>query len=1537
MRFARGAAWLVLIALAGTMPGQMQEEKPWFSLQTSGSVRPGDEARVSVQASNVRSLEMRLYKVNDVEKFFLGLPDPHRFGGSWRGSPVARTPLEKFARWKHRWQARLRDIARSQYSPEQRAAIRLRQESKKPPEQREQYVPGTPLNTQQLVRSWDVPIRTKERWSTVAVPVRTEKKGLYVLEATDGQLTATTIISVTDLALLVKGAPGRLLTWTVNRMTGEPAAGAALKVFDTASREVLFDKAAGQDGSSETALKGVAEEGVIVMARAGDDVALSTASGYAIGAENSERLHGVVYTDRPVYRPSHVVKFRSILREPAAEGYRLPEMGVRAEITDSQGNVVNRRDGKVTSFGTFAGEWSVPADAPAGYYSIRVGAEDAKNRWSGVYGTFNVEEYRKPDFEVRVTPAQRRMTQGGAASFTIDARYFYGEPVPNGKVTYTIKSRRAWLPWMVEDDEAVGEAEEDDTWSGEAEAEKTGVLGADGRLTVQAPLRKAKFDLRYTVEARVRDTSGRTFEGRGSVLATVGPYFLTAEPDVYVVAPGKEAPVTVTARDYDGKPLAGVDVTLKLAEYRWVKGGEEMPAVWNSKGRTGDDGRLQVRVPVPGGGSWRLTVQSASDGSTVSAETYLWAEGAGAQSGQDVIRIVPDKKKYAPGDTAKVLIMPGAKASRIWVSVEGRSLYRNEFVDASKGSAVFEFKIAEQQTPNVFIECVFVSGNTVHRGSKRISVPPAHKTLAVSLVPSKSQYKPGEPASYAITAKDNQGKPARAAFSLGVVDEAIYALYRDQLTDLIEPFYGRQWNRIQTENSLEFYFSGEAGKRRMQLASSYRARMARGQLKPERLVEPKIRKEFPDTAFWVADVETSDAGQARVEFAYPDSLTTWRATARGVTTDTKVGQAVERVVVRKDLIVVPAVPRFMTEGDTVRVPMLVRNYSAAAKSAEVTVSAQGLTILEGASGKVEAATRGEGRLDAVLKAGPVREATLLVKALSTGESDAVELRIPVEPSGLLQKSVTALTRPAGSSESLVAKSTFPAHADPAWRQAVIRVTPSVAGALFEGLEYLLEYPYGCTEQTMSSLLPNLAAAQAMEKLGISGVVDKVALAKRVKAGVERLTKMQQSDGGWGWWSGSDNDPYLTAYVMWGLGIAQKSGYPAGEAYYRGMERLQVIFDRDREVQPDTRAMQLYALSLGTNAATSARREKALAERAKMSSLGLAFLGLALRETKDRRSAEIAADLAGRAVTEGGLSHWPVDSAWRWDFPTEGDTEATAMAAKLIAAESPGSPLVEQAARWLLARRSRGYYWTNTKTTAFAILGLVDALARSGAEKPEGTVAVFVNGKEAWKKTWSADDALKKPESVTIALDARDGEHAIEIRKPGAGAISASVEWSWRVQDATAGSTGGLSVKRSYYRLTPRQGAGKVTYSLEPLAGPLRVGDVVAVSLSVRSSARRQFLIIEDRLPSGAEALSSFDGYELNGRPSWWSGWFDSRELLDSSVRWYPQSLGVPGGDYTYLMRFTNAGSFRVSPARVETMYDASARAWSDSVALEVQP
>ncbi len=194
------------------------------------------------------------------------------------------------------------------------------------------------------------------------------------------------------------------------------------------------------------------------------------------------------------------------------------------------------------------------------------------------------------------------------------------------------------------------------------------------------------------------------------------------------------------------------------------------------------------------------------------------------------------------------------------------------------------------------------------------------------------------------------------------MDEAIYAIKPDTTPNIMNAFYGRVYSKVSTDTSLTYYFSGQAGKRAMQLAN---ARPSRGlaQLKPERLVQPKVRKAFPDTAYWVADVNTGSNGQATVRFNYPDAITSWRATTRGVTQDTKVGGAVVNTIVRKNLMVRLVVPRFFRRGDEITLSTIVQNYLPTEKAARVSMEFEGLQVIDGGQKDVNVPSRGLMKVD----------------------------------------------------------------------------------------------------------------------------------------------------------------------------------------------------------------------------------------------------------------------------------------------------------------------------------------------------------------------------------------------------------------------------------------------------------------------------------------------------------------------------------------------------------------------------------------------
>src|SRR5206468_7200477 len=127
---------------------------------------------------------------------------------------------------------------------------------------------------------------------------------------------------------------------------------------------------------------------------------------------------------------------------------------------------------------------------------------------------------------------------------------------------------------------------------------------------------------------------------------------------------------------------------------------------------------------------------------------------------------------------------------------------------------------------------------------------------------------------------------------------------------------------------------------------------------------------------------------------------------------------------------------------------------------------------------------------------------------------------------------------AGSNGAVDQSVVFPQGIEANTRKLTITLTPSIAGTLFGALDYLTSYLYGCTEQTMSSFLPDVLVADALKKLGVKSNIDSTTLNKQVNAGLDRLYTYQHPDGGWGWWQTEDSAPFMTAYVLAGLSQAK---------------------------------------------------------------------------------------------------------------------------------------------------------------------------------------------------------------------------------------------------------------------------------------------------------------------------------------------------------------------------------------------------------------
>jgi len=1543
-----GVFCLIFVLLFSSFSFAQEEpsDQAYFSLSTNRTWAPGQKPTISVWGRNIRTLEFRVYRVSDPVKFFQTIQDAHSFGGRAPQVPHVTNWIESFHSWKHGAWANIRDFFRTQFTPKARTQIRdwMLDRNRVPVQKGDTYAQVPVLNRQQLVATWRESVAQKEAWESATVQVPVTDKGVYLVEATNGKLRAYTIVMINEIAVVTKTASGRVLVFVTDRKTGAPIADAQVQFW---TRNLPATTArTDADGLAETTISEQKPEAAIVIAQVKDDFAVNTPGSYWMRSDSDAALTGYVYTDRPVYRPGDTVHYKIILRSRQHGVYQLPPAKqLTVEVRDATYKVVSRTNATPSAdYGTIKGEYVVPPEASLGDYQLEVSSDSVRGT-----GTFYIEEYKKPEYDVRITTEAKRVLQGNPIRATIEARYFFGEPVAGAKVTWVLHKWRYWAWDYPQEDELQAESggegeegadesggEEVGRYGGEQETEKTGVLDADGRLKVEIPTTpdSAKFDYTYRIEARVTDQSNREITGHGYVLGTYGSFYLQMRPDSYVYEAGGQARVTVEAFDYDKNPVATA-FDFKVDEER-----NQQPknTVFTTSGRTDATGRAVITVPISKAG-WFVAEARAStpENRQVENRTWLWVTSKApgwAWPSAAQIKIIPDQKTYKPGDTAHVLILTGGPA-HVLVTTEGADLYSRRVVSTSGSSITVDVPILGTYSPNFFVNAVFLRDNEAHEGSKSVSVPPDEHKLQVQVQPSKPQYQPGEAASYTIKAADYTGKPVAAEFSLGVVDEAIYSIHPEIATDIVKAFYGSTYNKVGTETSLTYYFHGEAGHRQMQLTDVRRSR-ALAQIKPERLVQPKIRKAFPDTAYWVADVRTDASGSAQVRFDFPDALTAWRATARGITKDTQVGSDVEKVIVRKNVMVRLAVPRFFRHDDEVTIGVLVHNYLTDAKTARVSLDVKGLTVIDGATRDVQVPSRGEVTVNWRVKAQKVASSTLLAKALTDVESDAMEITLPVEPYGVKQAIARSGSIGDGSSqhdETIV----FPAPAELTSRKLELSVTPSIAGAIFGALEYLTSYPYGCTEQTMSSFLPNIVVAQAVKDLGLKTNIDNAELQKKIRAGIERLYTFQHEDGGWGWWQTDDTHVFMTAYVLAGLSEAKRAGYDVkDEALAKARQWLSAKFKSDPKIIPDLRAYMAYALAeSGDTSAIAAVWD----QRNDLSAYGAALLGLAMLDAKDARAAELAPQIERAAQSNSEEAWWEQKRDPMLDFTADISAEATAYIVKFLSHVRPDSPLLPKAGVWLVTHRDEGWWWNSTKQTAFVIYGLTDYLKQSGELKPDYTVEVELNGRVVLSKRFTAADALLLDRPL-LRLDASQlaGSNKIVVRKKGTGRLYWSARadyWSDEKRLVNQGSFA-LNLAREYYRLTPTKQDNKIVYDMARVSGPLQTGDILAVRLTV-SGSDWKYLLIEDPIPAGTEFIQNDQFYELKGgRPTWWGSWYTRREYHDDRVAMFQSHFNRSQMEYFYLLKVVNPGLFRVSPARVQPMYQPAFQATSDGYTVEVK-
>jgi uncharacterized protein YfaS (alpha-2-macroglobulin family) len=678
-----------------------------------------------------------------------------------------------------------------------------------------------------------------------------------------------------------------------------------------------------------------------------------------------------------------------------------------------------------------------------------------------------------------------------------------------------------------------------------------------------------------------------------------------------------------------------------------------------------------------------------------------------------------------------------------------------------------------------------------------------------------------------------------------------------------------------------------------------------------------------------------------VSIKYPDALTTWRLTARAVTTDTLAGTTIARTTTTKDLIVRIVTPRFLTEGDQVVLPTITHNYLPDAKDTAVSMDVRGLEPAGGAapapvSGTI--ASGGERRDDWRYTASTVGTATVTAVAKTNADGDAVELPIPVLPYGLRRETGRSGSL-AGAAEH-TATVAIPATSNPAARSVKVLLAPSLAGSLVGALDFLTSYPYGCTEQTLSSFIPNLMVTRALAQLKIAPTERLALLDRQVGDGLRRVADLQHDDGGWGWWKTDENHPFMTAYALYGLTEAQRAGYPLDTSRIdNGANVLVAMYAEYPRAEPDLKAYMAYVLQR-VSRADAAMLDDVWQRRERMSAYGRGLLLLTLDEAKDARGNELATQLLGEVQTRGDLSWWSSDRDQLLFDYVDTSVEATAIAVQALSRRDPGNAVLERAVRWLMANR-RGGYWGSTKQTAMALYGLLGFLqARNETPRPFA-VDVYVNGTLAGSHSFT-EASFTNPDPSAITAPGRECDNAVRVVMKGDGVVywsAAAQYYDTQAAEARSG-TRELAITRRYARLAPvTRRDGTIVYQEQPFDGQMSPGDVLSVRVTVAGSREWRYLMIEDPLPAGVEAIQDTTAYPMERDDQWRWWWGSQVEYRDNRTVFFQESFEDGRYEFVYLVKAVASGEFRAMPAQIAPMYvpDVTASSEPQTVRIIVPP
>ena len=1300
-------------------------------------------------------------------------------------------------------------------------------------------------------------------------------------------------------------------------------------------------------------------------------------------------IHAWGTTAQGLYKAGDTVDFALWVRDQNDSTFTsAPASSYKLEVTDPTGKVVfTAPQITLSDFGGYAGSFPTKKDAAVGWYTFSLSATFTQERWEPL--RVLLSDFTPASFKVTAAIQGDTFHVGDKATIETQARLHAGGPYSSAATRVTalvraspIESPDTRLSQFTFDSPQVTDAQ---VYQGEER------LNAQGDLISQITIPENSIEYGdLVIESAVRDDRGKFIANSTKARYIGRDRFVGVAQSDWLLTAGKEAVARGVVIDGNGATVAGApfNITIEVEEVKAVRV-KSAGSVYTTKyesswsvvkecSLTSSNDPLPCSFTPAKAGEYRITGKVIDDKKREHTSTITrWGTGKGEvlwdTGTSNQLEIIPEKKSYKVGETARFLIQnpfPGAQAL---LTLERYGVQRSWTKIFSESSEVIEVPITKDHIPGVFLSATVMSprvakpvegtvdlGKPAFRmGYSKVDVIDPAKQLTVKVVASGEVFRPREKVTVTMSASASNSSVPPMEYAVTVLDEAVFDMIQggNSYFDPYSGFYKLDPLEVKNFNIMRMLVGLQKFEKKGANAGGDGG---------SKLDMRSIKKYV---SYWNPSVRPDAQGNATVSFEAPDNLTGWKILVMALTKEDQMGLGVGSFKVNKNTEVRPALPNQVRQGDIFTATFTVMNRSQSIRKLSVDARAEGSVTATPTQLTIDAEPFKRYPVTIQVQADAPGTASFTVSAGDATGADSVRESVNILPRVALQ---TAANFASSDGAPLSEPIQIPADIQPNVGSIGVTLSSSIIGNLSGAFSFMRDYPYLCWEQKLSKAV--MAAHSVALKRYLPKTFEWKGADDLVNATLLDMSTHQAPNGGMTFYRPNDeySNPYLSAYTALALTWLRAKGYEIPEERENKLHDYLLGILKNEELpnflspgmKSSVRAVALSALARRGKITEQdlLRYSQAVKEMNVFGKANYLFAALQLPNTKAQRSAALKEILSLSNQSGATMTFTePVEAISAMILDSNIRTQCAVLDTFIEVAQSKDTqlanqarPLVPKLVRSITLERKRSDHWENTQENLFC----VNALSRYSEiyenTDPNLEVTVRVDSEELARLTMRGLDS--EPREFSRPLTAKDAGRSedVTITPSGKGRFYSSTRLTYAPRDLKETPTNaGIELTREYSVI--RDGAW--TLLKAPVA--IKQGELVKVDLFLRLAAPRNYVVVDDPIPGGLEPVnrdlstsSAVDAQNNSVPAPQGSIWFDLREWIDfgasfwsfyhkelrhTSARFYSEYL--PAGNYrlSYVSQAIAAGDFAILPAHAEEMYDPDVFGDSAADVLRVAP